>query len=717
MSQLEFNEDGTIKVPGIEKKQETPELDYLYVLNALNEIRFPVGKTLLIDFLQKNIFNKSIIKNHLDNLNNFGKLNHYSEEKIESLIDNLLVNGLIEIQGTLENKFHKVFFLTKKGKDEMQTPSLYRKKLSSNFLETKTEITEEDRKIFSELSSFLSTYNDEQKKAIISPEEKILCLAGAGSGKTTVLVKRIEFLVKYRSAKPESVLAITFTRKARQEMSSRLARLNLPEIKVETFNSFCEKLLKENSALIYGREMKVMSYHDKIEAIKQAINILKIDLVNAITTYFSETQRKNKTDEELIYSFVNDCFFILDYYKSKNQLLEDFSKTAEEKHKKSAKIIYSICKYIEEYMQETGLRDYTDQLLDAISLFKTNPEKTPKFEHILVDEYQDVNSSQVELLNLLNSKSLFCVGDPRQSIYGWRGSNISYILNFNKKYPSSITINLTKNYRSNNHIVALINASIKDMQLPDLEHNFEGEKKIQIVNFPSEEEEHNFVVTKIKESQEDKNEIFVLSRTNRQLKELSSIMKKEGISHVVRNDELKSSPIAKNGDITLATVHAIKGLEANTVFVIGCNCLNFPCRASEHPVIEMVKVEEYDKEEEEKRLFYVAMSRAREKLYLTYSGKKCTYFVNEDMKKIIQHKELENIFAKEASPSLRERLRKWRLNKAIAEEVPAYCIITDKTIQEIITKTPKDKRDLQDVYGLGCAKIAKYGDEILDMVS
>jgi len=721
MGLLEFNEDGTLKIPEFMKKEkveENPELDYLYVLRAITEIPFPVGKKLLISFLQRDIFNKSIMKNKLDKLKNFGKLRYYTEDKIDALIERLALNGMIELKKLEEDSFFKVYFITKKGKDELDNPSMPKKKISTTISDTKTEITSQDLELFREFGSFLEKYNDPQKKAIISNAEKILCIAGAGSGKTTVLTKRIEFLVKYRSVPAEKILAITFTRKARQEMQSRLASLNLSEIKVETFNSFCEKILRDNSSLIYGREMNVMAWGDKMQAIKYSLDKLNLDIVKAVNIYFSDNQRHNKTDEELIFSFINDCFFILDYYKSKNEKLEDFSLMSEAKDKEGAKMIYNLCKEIEEYMKQNSLRDYTDQLIDTLKLFKEHPDKILKFDHVLVDEYQDVNSSQVELIEFISEKNLFCVGDPRQSIYGWRGSDISYILNFNQKYPECNVINLTKNYRSNKHIVDLINASIKEMNLPDLEHNFEGDKKISICNFDSEEQEYQFVVNKIKETQEDRNEIFVLSRTNRQLKELSKLMKMENINHIIRSDEIRSTVIAKNGDVTLATVHAIKGLEANTVFIIGCNNLNFPCRVSDHPVIEMVKTNEYDKEEEERRLFYVAMSRAREKLFMSYSGKKCTYFINEDMKRIIQKKDIESIFEtkKEKSPDLMQRFRQWRLNKAREESVPAYCILTDKTIQEIISKMPQERRDLESIYGLGYTKIMNYGDEILDLL-
>ena len=107
------------------------------------------------------------------------------------------------------------------------------------------------------------------------------------------------------------------------------------------------------------------------------------------------------------------------------------------------------------------------------------------------------------------------------------------------------------------------------------------------------------------------------------------------IAHILKTDEVRRPVSAKREEITLATIHSIKGLEAHHVFVIGCNEKNFPCKASDHPVLEMIKMDDYEKIDEEKRLFYVAVSRAKEKLYLSYNGKKYTSFITDEMKEIL----------------------------------------------------------------------------------
>jgi len=706
------------------KKVEGKNLDYLFVLKALQEIPFGVGKKLLIDFLQGNRKNKSIINNRLYLKRNFGSV-VYEKDELNAMINNLIQNDMIELNSVNANKRWKMLELSVKGKKELENPILYKRKLAFNFKEIETEITEEDKRLFEKFSDFLLKFNDEQKKAIISDKAHVLCIAGAGSGKTTVLTKRVEFLIKHRSIDPKKILAITFTRKARREMMTRLSEADLLDlVMVETFNSFCEKILRQYNYLIYDKSVRVISFKDKVVMINNALSKIHMDMEKAMEVYFSDAQRKGKTEEQLANIFRSDCFFIRDYFKFKNKpVVESSFEPSSVGHEKSVKMVIAICNYIEAYMRRYGLRDFADQVIDTITFFEKHPELIPKFDHILVDEYQDVNSTQIQLIDLLSPENIFCVGDPRQSIYGWRGSDIRYILNFEEKYPDCDIITLTKNYRSTEHIVDLINSSIKHMRLADLKSSNEGKKDLHLIKFTLEDEEFEFVIQKIIESHLPRDEIFVLARTNRQLNELSQLMKVHGVKHVVRSDEIRKSIIARKNDVTLATIHAIKGMEAKMVFVIGCNSINFPCKGSEHPVIEMVKVDEYDKEEEERRVFYVAMSRAKNSLYLTYSGKKPTYFISDHMKKTIEKKEIKIQSKEKAEISIDQskdmitRLKNWRRELSKEHDVPAYVIMHDRTLIDIAQKMPQESAELEEIYGLGPTKIMNYGEEILKIVN
>lgn len=700
----------------IDEIKRDDSLDYLKILKGLIEIPFPVGKKLLVDFLRGNYKNKSVTKNNLDELSHFDSLS-WSEDKVYSEIENLIHNGMIEIVPSDFNKFIKVLQVPLRGRNEIIEPSLNK---SKSFAHNFSEIGEEDEKRFEDYSEFLEGFNDGQKKAITSPSKKILCVAGAGSGKTTVLTKRIEFLVRHKGVDPSKILAITFTRKARREMENRLESLGV-KTNIATFNSFCERILREHGQKIYDRPVRVQSYADKLMAMNMALENLGIGMDDAVDGYFSESQKKWKEPAQLSVGMMNDCFTVLEYFKTRNEDLYDFSKEADEKDQQNAKRVYKICKYLDEHMKIQGMRDFTDQLLDTLRLFSKHPDLIPKFEHVLVDEYQDVNSTQIKLLSFLNPPNLFAVGDPRQSIYGWRGSDINYILDFEEDYPDAEIVHLVKNYRSDKKIVDFMNENISHMGLPKLEHHHEFDSEVKIINFSSEEEERNFVVKSILESEAPREEIFVLARTNRQLKEVSAKLKERGIAHVLKTDEVRRPKEVGKGEITLATVHAIKGLEARQVFVIGATEQNFPCKASDHPVIEMIKIEDYDKIEEEKRLFYVAISRAKEKLTISYVGSKPTHFLSEDVVKKFGEESQKKVGAfdegvGEINESVLEGLKNWRRNKSEELDVPAFVVMHDKTLEEISRKLPKTSEDLSKINGLGPSKLSKYGSQILEIV-
>lgn len=609
---------------------ENEDREYIKILKAIMEVPFSVGKNLLVDILRGDYKNKSISRNCLDELDNFGVIS-WEKEKILDHIETLIRKGMIEVVTSDYNRFVKVLKLTLKGRNEIIRPTLNGKKQNNELLIRRSRVDERDRQRFSELDSFLNGFNEDQKKAIISESNKVLCIAGAGSGKTTTLTKRIEFLVKYKGVSPKDILAITFTRKAKEEMEKRLFSFGIDNINMHTFNSFCEGILKRYEKEIYEIPMRVQSYQDRILAMNMALSNLGLTMNEMIEKYFTLQQKKFKTPSQLANSFMNDCFSLMEYFKMSGVKNYDFSNDVDIKDKNNAKNIYQIIIFLEEHMKIQGLRDYADQLIDAIEFFKKNGLSIPMFRHVLVDEYQDVNAIQMNLLKLLNPNNLFLVGDPRQSIFGWRGSSMKYILDFEKNHPNADIIHLTKNYRSDKKIVEFMNHSISEMGLPDLKWSGLGCGEINIIDFENEIAEMTFIINQICESKTPFDEIFILARTNRQLIELSSIMTQRKIPHIVRTDEVKKPIDKRKGEVTLATIHAIKGLEAKKVFVMGCNEQNFPCKASDHPIIEMVKMNNYDRIEEEKRLFYVAVSRAKEKLYLTYSGKKPTYFINNKM--------------------------------------------------------------------------------------
>ncbi len=683
------------------------DTDYLQVLEAIERLPFPMGQKLLTDVLTGEYDNDTVSKYRLDRDQHFGCMSGYDDREVKQILSRLQINGLITKAGLPGKPFFKVIRLTQKGKEELRNPTLNNKKMRAKF--ESDNPTEEEIVLFGAFDFFLKKYNPVQKHAIVSKADKLLCVAGAGSGKTTVLTKRIEFLVQFCGVPREKILAITFTRKARQEMQHRLD----DAVQIETFNSFCEGILKRHGDNLYGKPVRVIQYRDRVRLLYHALRKLDLEPEQAIARYFTTRQRKDKNKEQLLRLFMNDVYSILDYYANNDEELRDFSNGDWD-----SKMVYNICVAIREEMKELGLRDYSDQLKDALELFTKHSRLIPKYDHVLVDEYQDVNAIQKRLLDVLNPKNLFVVGDPRQSIFGWRGSKVSFILDFNEHYKGAKTVVLTKNYRSSQQIVKLMNKAIKPFRMPDIETHNTAEGLVKLHKFRSDSEEKQFVVEKILQSTIPREEIFVLARTNKQLSELSEILEARGINHILRSDETKLVE-AGVGEVTLATVHAIKGLEARLVFVICANSQSYPCIASDHPVLELVKREEHDREEEELRLFYVAVSRAKEELHISYSGTN-TKFITNEMKKMlgVSHDATltQSYKTQGASGDLFRRLREWRTNLSRKTGLPAYMILPDASLMHLAEIQPTTMAELFEVKGIGPAKAQKYGEELLTVL-
>ena len=637
---FEFNSDGSLKVPEKNKKRpEKPVISsepHVTVLRLIDRLDFSVGRKLLAEILHGDSTAR-VKRLNLDKALEFGLLDLYTHGDIQDLFDKMIFQGFLEVTKCKGSKFLPVLQITEKGRKELNSPS--QKNLEEEEHQ-ETEITNQDEQIFEAFSGFLQGFDNYQKKAIICPDSRILCVAGAGSGKTTVLTKRIEYLVKLKGVPPDKVLAITFTRKARQEMIQRMKKL-LPHtnLQIHTFNSFCEKMLQQNSAKFYTQNYSVMDTQTKFRLLSQALAMTGYKMDEALKEYHGRAKFFREDKKSLYLSFVQDIFNLIDNYQNLGEHpLKVRDVTLKQPHNKSRNTSMLVCKIIEnllELKQKHKVRDYTDQIIHAIQMLRQNPSITPQYEHILVDEYQDVNKIQVELIDLLNPDCLFAVGDPRQSIFGWRGSRIHYITNFQKHYPGSEIVYLSNNYRSSKNIVEIGNKVIKSMNLPPIKSTVQTQEQISLISHPDDTTEALFIAQSILSQNTPRKEIFVLSRTNKQLDLIERVLSNFGINYLKRTVEEKKDNVDPREDqVTLSTVHAIKGLEAEVVFMTGVTKKMFPCLNSDHSVIASLKFDhDYDKYNEELRLLYVGLTRAKSKLIISYYNN-ISNFLNQDALKL-----------------------------------------------------------------------------------
>jgi len=374
------------------------------------------------------------------------------------------------------------------------------------------------------LKEILENLNSRQKEAVTHPKGPILVLAGAGSGKTRVITHRIAYLIKNMKIKPWEILAVTFTNKAANEMNTRIKRL-LENIKLSwmgTFHAICAKILRiELPALGRPNNFSIYDTADKLSLIKQCLKELNID--------------DKKYKPSLISSKISNA-------KNKLKTPDDFT---EEAHGPLPELISKVYHQYQGKLEENNGMDFDDLIMKTVLLFKNNSEilskYQEKFKHVLIDEYQDVNHSQYTLVKLLSEKhkNICAVGDDDQSIYGFRGADISYLFQFEKEFPGAKVVKLEENYRSNSIILDAAHAivkKIKGRKKKKLWTKKKGGQRIGSNASMDGREEARYVVKEInkwKEKGKKFKDFTILYRTNAQSRSIEEVLKQEGIPYDV----------------------------------------------------------------------------------------------------------------------------------------------------------------------------------------
>jgi len=306
--------------------------------------------------------------------------------------------------------------------------------------------------------NYLSQLNAEQKKAVQHGNVPLLIVAGAGTGKTTVIANRIAYLISKKKAKPEEILALTFTEKAAAEMQERVDMLvpyGFADVWISTFHSFGNRILEDESVFLgLTSDFRVMAQPQQIVFFREHLFEFPMEKLRPLGN-----PQKHIDALLFLFSRLKDEDVSYEEYANYVQLLENVV----QKEPKNIELrdqfiiqkeISEIYRKYEELKMHYGLIDFSDQVWLGLKLFRDHPsilkKYREKFKYILVDEFQDTNYSEFQLLKiLLNSeKNITVVGDDDQSIYKFRGAAISNILNFKKAYPKAEQVVLTKNYRS-----------------------------------------------------------------------------------------------------------------------------------------------------------------------------------------------------------------------------------------------------------------------------
>ncbi|MCD8225576.1 MAG: DNA helicase PcrA [Clostridiales bacterium] len=348
--------------------------------------------------------------------------------------------------------------------------------------------------------------NEQQKEAVLCTEGPLLVLAGAGSGKTRVLTHRIAHLIADKGVNPWNILAITFTNKAAGEMRERVDRLveeGAQSIWVSTFHSACVRILRRYIELLgYDNNFTIYDTDDQRTLMKQVLRRLDLD--------------PKQYKERAMLSVISNA---------KNELISPDTFFRDAQGDWRQKRIAEIYQRYQEELKSNNALDFDDLIFKTVDLLRTNADVREyyqeRFRYIMVDEYQDTNSAQFALIELLAGKykNLCVVGDDDQSIYKFRGANIRNILDFEKTYPGARVIKLEQNYRSTSHILDAANAVIRNNKgrKPKTLWTANGEGvPVSFRQFEQASEEADGIVRDIRADGRDYQDYAVLYRTNAQ---------------------------------------------------------------------------------------------------------------------------------------------------------------------------------------------------------
>jgi DNA helicase-2/ATP-dependent DNA helicase PcrA len=615
----------------------------------------------------------------------------------------------------------------------------------------------------------LDGLNPEQRRAAEAVRGPVCILAGAGSGKTTTITRRIAQQVGTAAFAPEQIMAVTFTEKAAGQLKARLGALGVQKVRASTFHSAALRQLRHFAPGDVGRVLP-----SKALVLRQLANALPAP-----------------------YKFrpAGDLATEIEWAKNRRIAPEDYRSAARDREPPiPADLMHRIYRDYEQRKAAEGAIDFEDLLRLAVELFERDVSAREAFRAqyraFTVDEYQDVNLLQQSLLDLwLGDRDDLCVvGDDYQSIYGFTGASPSHLLGIPQRFPQALVVRLEENYRSTPQVLALANRLVSSLGGAEkvLRPTQPAGPEPSVIPFSTPEAEGAALADRIRElagAGMALEEMAILCRTNARLTDFEEILHGAGLpfqgaSLLVRDaarrllrriersggapagetvraaaleagwlvvvpDKLGERELVRQTDLArlvalaeafdgdvngfaadlrqrfdpggdgargvhLLTLHRAKGLEFDAIFLPRLTEKELPSKQARS-----------DEElAEERRLLYVGLTRARRELWLTWSGKPSRF-----LRELVELDSLgdhgprpKRSEAREWTP-LGEKLREWRLSRAKADGVPPYVVFHDSVLQAIAEAQPESLGELSQLSGIGPAKLDRYGADLLGVLA
>jgi DNA helicase-2/ATP-dependent DNA helicase PcrA len=601
----------------------------------------------------------------------------------------------------------------------------------------------------------LDGLNPEQRRAAEAVRGPVCILAGAGSGKTTTITRRIAQQVASGAFAPAQIMAVTFTDKAAGELKHRLAALGAPGVRASTFHSAALRQLRHFAPGAVGKILP-----SKALALRQ--------IANSLPAPFK-------------FRPAGDLATEIEWAKNRRIPLERYAAEADGREPPiPVDLMLRIFREYERRKAAEGLIDFEDLLELAVQMFEQNGDARETFRAqyraFTVDEYQDVNLLQQALLDLwLGDRDDLCVvGDDYQSIYSFTGAGPEHLLGVPARFPQALVVRLEDNYRSTPQVLALANKLVPNLGgaektlRPTLA---DGDEPV-VRPYPTPEDEGAAIVAEIKRMGEPLEEIAILARTNARLTDFeellheagipfqgSSLLERDAARRITRRlerstddaaaavraaaldsgwletlpDKLGDREVVRQTDlarivqlasqfdgdaasfvadlrqrfdsggdgrrgVNLLTLHRAKGLEFEAVFIPRLQEKELPSKQARTP----------EEIAEERRLLYVGMTRAKRVLWLTWSGKRSRFLSELG----VSGGAAAPVAKRDWTPD-GERLRAWRLERSKADGVPPYVVFHDSVLHQIAEQRPGSLGELSQIAGVGPTKLERYGDELL----
>jgi DNA helicase-2/ATP-dependent DNA helicase PcrA len=613
----------------------------------------------------------------------------------------------------------------------------------------------------------LDGLNPEQRRAAEAVRGPVCILAGAGSGKTTTITRRIAWQVASGAVRSDQILAVTFTDKAAGEMRSRLARLGVDGVEARTFHSAALSQLRRAKGDRPGRILST-----KALLLRQIGNTLpppyRFRPAGDLATEVEWAKNRRLTPQTYRDGLRGH----------EPPIPEDLMAT--------------VFREYERRKVTSGAIDFEDLLELAVRMYEEDEfalaALRERYAAFTVDEYQDVNLLQQSLLELwLGQRDDLCaVGDDYQSIYGFTGASPEWLLGLATRFPQSTVVRLEENYRSSPQVLAFANRlvprlggaektlratrpdgpepALRGFDSPEAEGAFVLER-VRALHTEGVPYEEMAVLIRLNARSVDFEELFadaqvpfqgaaLLARDGaRQLlkglrgagfsslaEEVRRVARQQGLVDVVpdkvgERELVRQADLARlcklaeefddgtktveqwiewlrarfdhgaQGGVHLLTLHRAKGLEFEAVFLPRVEEKELPCKAT---------MRSPDQVAEERRLLYVGMTRAKRHLALTWSGKPSRFLLELGVEAAAPRPKAR---VDEPDDPTYVALKEWRLKRSKADEIPAYVVFHNSTLAEIASRRPTTIAELASVPGVGPAKLERYGRELLEALA